>query len=472
MIKKKTSLFPFLLLLLFFFSTFSFSEEKGSLEKIIISKGEKTLEVKIVLSLFTYYRQFELIKPRRVAIDFFDIKSIKAPRFLKVNEFGVRGIRTGMYRRDIARVVFDLIDEVPPYRIESTEDGLRILFWPEEKKEIIEEKIKIEDAICDIKIGPTRANLNDSIFVDMSGSQHAKSMEVEVFDKEGTKIATQKLTPESPQWQTKFDKPGEYVFMGKAFNIEDKPSENPCEAKTYINFPPVSKLECSPCKARSRRPITLDASDSTDPDGEVVKVDFEIIDEEGNLIDRFTDNEKPFAWEKAFEKKGLYTVSAVITDDFGAVSEPARVEVVAKRRRLFLIFDMTSLAARGEGTYMGYATGRIGWLYEIFPGTLDVIISGGGAYTHSGAPWNSFYTANLLFNFHIGPVFIGAGAGVTSRDLETLPNTYGEAIANIGVDMFDISITTVSIFFEALGPVTDLSFKDHHKLMLGFRLTF
>ena len=87
MTKKKTFRFPFLLLLLFFFSTFSFSEEKGSLEKIIISKGEKTLEVKVVLSLFTYYRQFELIKPKRVAIDFFDMKSIKVPRFLNVNEF-------------------------------------------------------------------------------------------------------------------------------------------------------------------------------------------------------------------------------------------------------------------------------------------------------------------------------------------------------------------------------------------------
>ncbi|GAI54762.1 unnamed protein product, partial [marine sediment metagenome] len=42
-----------------------------------------------------------------------------------------------------ARVVFDMIDQIPPYKIESIENGLRILFWPEEEK-VIEEKVEIE----------------------------------------------------------------------------------------------------------------------------------------------------------------------------------------------------------------------------------------------------------------------------------------------------------------------------------------
>ncbi|HEA65129.1 MAG TPA: AMIN domain-containing protein [Candidatus Aminicenantes bacterium] len=331
MIRKDLSLFPFLFIFIILLATFSFSQQRGSLEKIVISKTEKTLEVRVLLSLFSYYRQFELSGPNRVVIDCFDTRSIKTPSFLRVNALGVRGIRTGMFKPGTARVVFDMIDQIPPYKIESIENGLRILFWPEEEK-VIEEKveIEIEDAICDIKVNPVKANVNDPIFVDMSGSKNAKSMEVEVFDKEGMKITSQKLTPENPKWETRFDKPGEYFFKGKAFSTEDKSSENLCEARTYINSPPVSRLECSPCKERILKPITLDATGSTDPDGQIIRVDFDITDEEGNLVDRFTDNEMPFSWEKVFEDKGLYTVTAIGTDDYGAMSEPAQVNVVVR----------------------------------------------------------------------------------------------------------------------------------------------
>jgi hypothetical protein len=480
MIRKNLSFFPFLFVFIILLTTFSFSQQRGSIEKIVVSKTEKTLEVKIFLSFFSYYRQFELPKPNRVGIDLFDIRAIKAPSFLRVNALGVRGIRTGMYKPRIARVVFDMIDQTPPYKIETIENGLRILFWPEEEPEeekVIEEKveIEIEDAICDIKVNPVKANVNDPIFVDMSGSKNAKSMEVEVFDKEGMKITSQKLTPENPKWETRFDKLGEYFFKGKAFSTEDKPSENLCEARTYINSPPVIRLECSPCKAKILKPITLDATGSTDPDGQVFRVDFEITDEEGNLVDRFTDNEMPFSWEKVFEDKGVYTVTAIGTEDYGAMSEPAQVKVVARggRKRLFILLDVGALAARGQGTsYSGYMAGRLGIVYQLFPGALDIIFSAGGAYTYESAPWKSFYNGSLLLNFHLGPVFIGAGAGVTTEHKETLPKAYGEAIANIGIDIFNISKTKFSILLEAAGPVTDLSFKRHHKLMAGFRFTF
>ena len=474
MIRKNLSLFPFLFMFIILLATFSFSQQKGSIEKIVISKTEKTLEVRILLSSFSYFRQFEVAGPNRVVIDCFDTRSIKAPRFLRVNALGVRGIRTGMYKPGTARVVFDMIDQIPPYKIESIENGLRILFWPEEEK-VIEEKVEIEDAICDIKANPVKANVNDPIFLDMSGSKNTKSMEVEVFDKEGIKIISQKLTPDSPKWEIRFDKPGEYFFRGKAFSTEDKPSENLCEARTYINFPPVSKLECSPCKDKILKPITLDATGFTDPDGQVIRVDFEITDEEGNLVDRFTDNEMPFSFEKVFEYKGHYTVTAIGTDDYGAMSEPALVKVVARggKKRLRILLDTGALAARGQGTsYSWYMTGRLGIVYEIFPGALDIITSGGGAYTTESAPWKSFYNGSLLLNLHLGPIFIGAGAGITTEHKETLPKSYSEAIANIGIDMFSSSKTKFSLLFEAAGPVTDLSFKEHHKIMAGFRLTF
>ena len=110
---------------------------------------------------------------------------------------------------------------------------------------------EIPEAICSLKVSPAKANINDPITVDMSGSQYAKSLKVEIFDKQGSKVATKDLTPGSARWQTKLDKPGEYIFKGTAINLADKPSANPCEAKVYINFPPVASVVpgCTDCKS-------------------------------------------------------------------------------------------------------------------------------------------------------------------------------------------------------------------------------
>ncbi|UCE20747.1 MAG: AMIN domain-containing protein [Candidatus Aminicenantes bacterium] len=330
----------------------------------------------------------------------------------------------------------------------------------------------IPDAICDITVDPSMANINDPITVDMSGSQHAKSMEVKVFDSEGKNIATHTLSPDSPKWQIEFDKPGEYFFKSRAFNIKDKPSENPCEAKTYINIPPVCELwtTCLPCIDYVGKLIVFNVSGSTHPDGEIVKANFEITDESGDVVDTFEDSEKPFVWEKIFEKPGLYIITAFVTDDFGAESEPSRVVEEVIQRRMFLLADSNLLYDRSSNA--PFVALRIGVLYKIIPDTLDFFISGGGAGSLNVEPWEYFFMANMILNVHAGPVFFGAGAGISTR-VEEPGRTDTELIANVGFDVFNYYKSVGSIFLEARGPaVRARSFSDHYKLMLGFRLIF
>jgi len=326
------------------------------------------------------------------------------------------------------------------------------------------EKI-IPDAVCDIIVNPAKANLNDPISVDMSGSREAKSMEVEVFDADGNKITSQTLTPDSPKWQTNFDKPGEYVFKGTAFNVKNKPSENSCEAKTHINSPPVSGLASSAVEDYVGLPVTFDASEVADTDGDVVRVDFEITDEERNLVDRHTDNDMPFTWEKIFEDEGVYAVTAIATDDFGAVSEPARVEVTQKIKKLFFLVGVGPMAASGGGGTGGYVGGRLGVLYSITPGTLDLVVSAGGAVAFSEAPWRSFGMASLLLNFYASEsIYIGGGAGFSSKS-RTGQGSKAEIIATIGYDVINRVKTKGSIFLEG-------RFLGDTKIMIGYRLLF
>ncbi len=328
----------------------------------------------------------------------------------------------------------------------------------------------IPDAICDIKVEPAKANINDPISVDMSGTQHAKSMEVEVYNAEGKKIATKALSPDSPKWQTKFDKPGEYVFKAKAYNMKDKPSSNPCEAKTYINYPPTCALEAMPLEDYITKPFSFDASGSNDADGEVVRASFEIADSSGDVVDSF-NTEKPFTWEKVFDKPGVYAITVVVTDDFNAMSEPCRKEITVKEKRLYGLGDVGILEARGShGTYID---GRLGILYMLVPEKFSLSIEGGGALALKDAPWKSFFMAQALLNYHFDPAYIGAGIGFSSQVREDRDETDLYLVGNIGFNVFNHYTTIGSIFLEGQGPIGEgRSFSKHHKFSLGFRLLF
>jgi len=477
--KKKNISVACSILLLLSFATASYSMDReildqvNILEQIIISKEPHTLEVKILLNRYTTSEHFEMGEPNRIVIDFFETENITASRQIEVNDFGIISIRAGMYESDTARVVFDLGEKSPLYRVETIQGGVRILFWLEEvpevkKEEIISEKIEVKDAVGYLKVKPAKANPADPIFIDMSASQNAESMEINVFNAEGVKIDTIQLTPESSTSEIRLDTPGVYTFKGKAFNSEGKPSENPCETSVYINHPPICKLNYLYYEDYVREPLVLDASTSTDPDGEVVKAHFEVTDESLNLLDSFTANRKPFLWNKVFEKEGIYTVPVVVTDDSGAVSAPVQVQIVVRSKRVFLMVDGGTLFARGS-PYGGYAVSRLGLVIKIAPRTLDFILSGGGGQVLINDPWKSFFTANMLFNAHVGPAFLGVGAGITTKIREDR-NPDGELIANVGFELAGKHQVRRSFFLEVRGPIgKGRVFSDHHKLMIGFR---
>jgi len=328
-------------------------------------------------------------------------------------------------------------------------------------------------ATCDIQVSPVKANINDPITVDMSASGNAVSLEVEVFGPDGQKVTSKTLTPDSPRWQTKFAEPGEYVFKGKAINAAGIASINTAEAKTYINFPPLCKIwsSCMPCPNYVGRPITFDASNSTDPDGEVVKVDFEIKDDMGNLVDTFSDREKPFSMEKVFEKPGIYTITAVVTDDFGAMSEPCKIEgLEVTQKRFFGALHAAPFFARGS--HGQYLSGRIGLSFWLIPGKLDIMANVGGSFALKSEPWKSVAMGDVLLNYHFGPFFLGGGAGFTTKVKEMREADF-DLLGSLGFDVFNNFVTIGSIFGQVRWPMgSEVNFSDNHKLELGFRLLF
>lgn len=111
-----------------------FEEEESPKNQVVseiwIHKEESSLRVDILFQPYTAHRVFEIINPppKRIVIDIQNITGINAADRIPINDFGIQVIRTGMYNDATARIVFDTVSEIPIYKVEKTEDGLRIVF--------------------------------------------------------------------------------------------------------------------------------------------------------------------------------------------------------------------------------------------------------------------------------------------------------------------------------------------------------
>lgn len=96
---------------------------------IWIQKGTSTLIVGIEFQPNTKHLAFEItdIPPNRIVIDIHNTSGIDAGRSININDFGITSIRTGMFKDNIARIVIDAEGELPSYRIEKTDDGLKVV---------------------------------------------------------------------------------------------------------------------------------------------------------------------------------------------------------------------------------------------------------------------------------------------------------------------------------------------------------
>lgn len=339
----------------------------------------------------------------------------------------------------------------------------------------------VPPAVCSLVVTPTRANVNDPITVDMSGSQYARSMSVDVVDAQGQKLATQELTPQSPKWQTKFDKPGEYAFKAVAVNMEGLASTNPCEAKVSINFPPICKLwtSCMPCEDYVGRPITFDASGSSDPDGQLAKVVFELLDAEGNVIDTCVTTRKPWIWEKVFTKAGTYTINTTVFDNDGAqssASDPCSLTFEVTQKTLFWT------VGGGLGVYGGstalYGFLRAGLFTWITPDQWSFTLTAGGGIPFAGSPWKMAFLAEALVNGHFESFFIGTGVGCSSATQANDPlvpehdHKFGLDIpVQLGFRVIDKWTSKADLFFEFRMPI-GREFDQNYKTGLGIRFLF
>ncbi len=98
-------------------------------DKISLSKGADSFEVRLNYAPYGAYRAFEIPNPNRMVIDFEDVAESAGFFRYRVNDLGIAFIRVAMFQDNIARVVLDFTEEIPAYQIEQIDTGINILFW-------------------------------------------------------------------------------------------------------------------------------------------------------------------------------------------------------------------------------------------------------------------------------------------------------------------------------------------------------
>jgi len=78
--------------------------------------------------------------PPRLVIDLTPVGTASSAPFTAVEDLGLLAIRTGQFKPETARVVFDLSDRTPAYSVAAVPGGLRVSFWFEGGEEPLPQK--------------------------------------------------------------------------------------------------------------------------------------------------------------------------------------------------------------------------------------------------------------------------------------------------------------------------------------------
>lgn len=120
-------------------------EISTNLTNVSIQKFDKELEVLIELEGKFNYETFTLIDPHRLVFDFWPVEAVLVEPVMDIKASGVNQIRIGKFQEKVARIVFDLLEPLPTYRIKPLDNGIKIIF--KQEKEVVKEEIKAPEEV-------------------------------------------------------------------------------------------------------------------------------------------------------------------------------------------------------------------------------------------------------------------------------------------------------------------------------------
>lgn len=241
------------------------------------------------------------------------------------------------------------------------------------------------------------------------------------------------------------------------------------EQAIKTNQAPVCSMKLSNTRVKCGQVVTVDASRSTDADGSISQVLFQLLDASDKVVTEKTDKEAPFIQEFTIPcRSPNYTVGTTVIDNDGAKSNQGdcieSIAVVKGRGG-----PVVDVGVSQQFDPASYAFGRVG--YEL-PITENITAMGlvGGFSRFDGDDGDSgVFTADVLMNYYFtDKLFAGAGLGFWSGN-----DGKADLIANVGYLVYEKpDVMKASVFLEGRSEADDLGSSLATRFGAGIRFQF
>jgi len=235
------------------------------------------------------------------------------------------------------------------------------------------------------------------------------------------------------------------------------------------NQVPVCSMKLSNTEVKCGQVVTVDASRSTDSDGSVSQVVFQLLDASGKVIAEKTDNAAPFIQEFVIPcGSPTYTVKTVVIDNNGSPSNPtdcSQTLMVAKGRG----GPVVDVGLSHQFDPASYVFGRVGYEIPITEKITAMGLIGGFARFDGDDGDSGVFTADVLMNYYFtDKLFAGVGVGFWSGN-----DGKADLIANIGYQVYEKpDVMKASLFIEGRSEADDLGNSSASRLGAGIRFQF
>lgn len=235
-----------------------------------------------------------------------------------------------------------------------------------------------------------------------------------------------------------------------------------------LNRDPVCAMTLSDSEIKCGEVITVDATESTDPDGTISEVVFKLLDASNQVVVEKVDKETPFIQELTIPcESSQYTVKTVVIDNKGAQSSPADC-------------TQTITVAQGKGGPVvdiglahqfdpaSYVFARAGYEVAVTEKLYAMGLVGGFA-RFDGYDGGSAFTADALLHYYLTEkMFVGAGGGFWIGQDENI-----DLIVNMGYLIYEKpGKMKTSLFVEGRCEADDLISSKATRIGLGLRFQF
>ncbi len=217
------------------------------------------------------------------------------------------------------------------------------------------------------------------------------------------------------------------------------------------NQAPVCAATLSSDKIWCGETVTVDASGSTDADGQIAAMTIAVMDEAGNVVSEHTVDQAPFVYDLEVPCGGTYMVKTSVTDDKGeTVTGPECEAGVTSRKRLRPVASIGYLRMWDPANFMPI---RGGLEYRITD-NLSLLGMVGYNYHIDGDHGDDAVSADLLLHYWMNRFFIGAGVGYWEMDDESVDRAavdggHTDLILQTGMMVYgDPDAFNVSLFLE------------------------